>query len=980
MNPVVGLKKQAPARDRFVEVGSTGLKHWAGILDEEFLRELRGANGVKVYREMSKNDAVVGASLFAYTMLAREVTFRVDSAVPGDAKADEVREFIEGALLKDMSLSWRDLLGEIFSFLAYGWAWFEVVYKRRSGDVRDPTARSRFADNRIGWRKWAIRGQDTLWRWEIDEHGGTNAMVQRAAPLYHEMPLPVERALLFRTILERGGPEGVSILRTAYTCFSDDTELLTRRGFVNVSDVTMDDDVATLNPAGQLEYQRPEHVWAYRFTGHLLEVAGRSTNQLVTPDHRLWARRDHDAEYRFIEARSIRRSARQKSFADWPAPDVTEFSLPEYHYGARMLCGERTMPTKNFVMDDWLRFLGAWFAEGSCGRDTKRNKQVHITITQKLGAKCDVMQEWMCRLGWRVHKYTKDDRDIATLRISSVQLWNHLKEFGHAKTKSVPAYVKHCSARQIRLFLDAFHLGDGTIAGGGTVRHGDMTYGPYKGTKLYYTASPRLADDLCELILKAGNVPRLRVNRGQRFGGPIFVVTEAQRQEYMVRRVALQPYRGYVYCVTTENGVVYARRRGRCQWSGNSWYYKRRIRVVQGIGIERDLAGMPMLTPPEGLDIWNPNDATAIAKKAEAEKIVRNIRRDEHEGVLVPHGWELKLLASGGSRQFDTTAVIGQLNSEIAMSMMTDFLLVGHEKIGARSMREDARDTFSHAAAGFLDSICDVINRFAIPELVRLNGWDEALAPRLAHGPVAEIGLSELTNFIEKTAAVGLLFPDVDLEKYLRQRAQLPPAMEAPKPSKSEEEPATAKTRYREALDTLNERIAQLERAPRDVVQKLAPPDVHAHVDVRPAVTVNMPEQRPAHVEAHSHIAAPHVEVHPSPAPRVDVRVEPPQVRVEPPAITVESPTVNVAPASVNVHPVLNPTIQVEAPPAPNVTVTTPAVRVEPPDVHVHPTQVVHVPPAKVDVHVAPPAEKKARSRRIERDERGRPLRVVDEE
>ena len=162
--------------------------------------------------------------------------------------------------------------------------------------------------------------------------------------------------------------------------------------------------------------------------------------------------------------------------------------------------------------------------------------------------------------------------------------------------------------------------------------------------------------------------------------------------------------------------------------------------------------------------------------KSTAEKIVRNIRRDEHEGIIKPYGWELELLSSGGSRQFDITAVIAQLNAEIAMSMMTDFLLVGHEKVGARSMREDARDTFSHAAASFLDSICEVINRFAVKELVRLNGWPMELAPKLAHGPVAEISLGELTTFIEKAAGAGMLFPDEATEAVLRQRAQLPQA------------------------------------------------------------------------------------------------------------------------------------------------------------------------------------------------------------
>ena len=138
--------RKAITQEKFIEIGTSGLKHWGGVLDEEFLRELRGPSGVKVYREMAKNDAVIGASLFAYTTLAKEVTFQVDAAPSGGRRGDEIAEFVRGALFDDMAISWRDLLGEIFSFLTYGWAYLEVVYKRRTGETGEVASR-------FGWRE-----------------------------------------------------------------------------------------------------------------------------------------------------------------------------------------------------------------------------------------------------------------------------------------------------------------------------------------------------------------------------------------------------------------------------------------------------------------------------------------------------------------------------------------------------------------------------------------------------------------------------------------------------------------------------------------------------------------------------------------------------------------------------------------------------------------------------------------------------------
>jgi hypothetical protein len=44
------------------ELGVTGLKVYGGVLsNEEFLRQLSGPRGIKVFREMADNDATVGA-------------------------------------------------------------------------------------------------------------------------------------------------------------------------------------------------------------------------------------------------------------------------------------------------------------------------------------------------------------------------------------------------------------------------------------------------------------------------------------------------------------------------------------------------------------------------------------------------------------------------------------------------------------------------------------------------------------------------------------------------------------------------------------------------------------------------------------------------------------------------------------------------------------------------------------------------------
>ena len=169
---------------------------------------------MKTYREMSTNDAVLRAILFAFEFLARNVKWNMEPASEDEPDKKDA-DFVWGAL-NDMSSSWSDTISEIFSMLIYGWAWFELVYKRRQGDQRDPKRRSKFNDNRIGWRKWGIRAQDTIYRWTFDEDGGIQAMQQQPPPDYQIFTIPIQKSLLFRTSVQRNNPEGFSLLRGAY--------------------------------------------------------------------------------------------------------------------------------------------------------------------------------------------------------------------------------------------------------------------------------------------------------------------------------------------------------------------------------------------------------------------------------------------------------------------------------------------------------------------------------------------------------------------------------------------------------------------------------------------------------------------------------------------------------------------------------------------------------------------------------------------
>lgn len=216
------IDKAAAPKPGFTEIGVAGLKETSGYVYEEFLPELLGERGRRTLRMMSENDPTIGAALLAVGLVLRAVKWTAqpqkkiekDEEETDEAKAD--REFAE-SLLKDMSHSWEDFLAEALTMLVYGWAYFEIVIKRRVGpDETDPTKRSAYSDGLIGIRKLAPRAQDSLQKWEFDEDGGIAGMWQYLWPEAGQAFLPISRSLLFRTTSRRNNPEGVSIIRNAY--------------------------------------------------------------------------------------------------------------------------------------------------------------------------------------------------------------------------------------------------------------------------------------------------------------------------------------------------------------------------------------------------------------------------------------------------------------------------------------------------------------------------------------------------------------------------------------------------------------------------------------------------------------------------------------------------------------------------------------------------------------------------------------------
>ena len=283
----------------------------------------------------------------------------------------------------------------------------------------------------------------------------------------------------------------------------------------------------------------------------------------------------------------------------------------------------------------------------------------------------------------------------------------------------------------------------------------------------------------------------------------------------------IDPYGAGIHRIPIDNGLLFRTTSAKNNPEGKSllrtsyrpWYFKRRIEEMEAIGIERDLAGLPIAyMPPEYLSSAATADQQAV--RDSIVSIVQNVKRNEQEGIVFPLVFDdrgnkmfsIELLNSGGSRQFDTDKVISRYDQRIAMSVLSDFILLGHERTGSFALGSSKIDLWTMAIEAICKSIAEVINYHAIPRLLKMNGMKIGSTPQLVYSEVSHIDLTEIADYVSKLTTAGAITPDEEMEEFLRGLAGLPMAnkkdTDLDYDEDEKEEPEADREQDEDALDT----------------------------------------------------------------------------------------------------------------------------------------------------------------------------------
>ncbi len=214
------------------------------------------------------------------------------------------------------------------------------------------------------------------------------------------------------------------------------------------------------------------------------------------------------------------------------------------------------------------------------------------------------------------------------------------------------------------------------------------------------------------------------------------------------------------------------------------WFYSKNLGEIEGISAERMGCGLPI--------VYMGTDTMKTGTDSDLElfkRFVRDVRSDEQGGLVIPFpkmgmaaegkGVLFELISPPSRGMIDFSEAINRYDKRIALSALAQFIMLGMEQVGSYALSQNQTDIFVMAMAAWAESITAVINRYAVPRLMELNpsfAWTEL--PQLQHSEIAVPDLAAIATYVNQLVGSGVITPDANLERELRERAHLPEKME----------------------------------------------------------------------------------------------------------------------------------------------------------------------------------------------------------
>ena len=189
-------------------VGSSGTEIYSGYYREEYFEKLTHTEAADEFDKMRRGDSDVKMVLKAVKGPILRANWETEAASE-DPVHEAHRELIDFVIFQDTEPGWRQLLGEMLTFVDFGHAVFERTHKIVKNHPKFKTY--------VGLKKLGWRSPRTIERWNLDRNGKLISVTQFAnGDLSRNVDIPGEWLTVISLDKEGDNYEGVSGLRACY--------------------------------------------------------------------------------------------------------------------------------------------------------------------------------------------------------------------------------------------------------------------------------------------------------------------------------------------------------------------------------------------------------------------------------------------------------------------------------------------------------------------------------------------------------------------------------------------------------------------------------------------------------------------------------------------------------------------------------------------------------------------------------------------
>jgi phage gp29-like protein len=203
------------------------------------------------------------------------------------------------------------------------------------------------------------------------------------------------------------------------------------------------------------------------------------------------------------------------------------------------------------------------------------------------------------------------------------------------------------------------------------------------------------------------------------------------------------------------------------------WFLKDLAYKLQAIALERWAVGIPVGKVPAG---------TSEQDKQTFLQILEAMRGHERAAMVLPEDYSVELIGAEAGQRANQAFVeaIQHHDTMIVKAVLAQFLNLGMGDVGSWALSRDHSQLFLMGLNSVAQWFADHINRYAIPQLCRLNfGEDFTDFPELTFADLRLVLQREvLAEAISKLVQTGILTPDRSLQEWVRDVFDLPPLPE----------------------------------------------------------------------------------------------------------------------------------------------------------------------------------------------------------